>query len=43
MFNQPNTLPFSDPVRRLNHIPERGPYTIQYHGPLPYPNHSGVV
>ena len=30
-------------LRRWNHIPERGPYTVQYNGPLPYPNQSGVV
>ena len=28
-FNQPHTQPFSDLVRRLNHISERGPYTLQ--------------
>ena len=42
-FNHPNTQPFSDPVRRLNHISERGPYTVQYNGPLPYPDQSRVV
>ena len=42
-FNQPQTQPFSDPVRRWDHIPERGPYTVQYIGPLPYPDQSGVV
>ena len=44
-FNQPQTqpYPFSDPFRRLNHIAERGPYTVQYNGPLPYPDQSGVV
>ena len=41
-FKQPNTQPFSDPVSRLNHISERGPYTVQYNGPLPYPNQSRV-
>ena len=43
MFNQPNTQPFSDPVRRLNHISERGLYTVQHNGPLPYPDHYKVV
>ena len=42
-FNQPQTQTFSDPVRRLNHISKRGPYTVQYNGPLPYPDQSGVV
>ena len=42
-FNQPNTQPFSDPARRLNHMSERGPYTVQYNGPLPYPDQSRVV
>ena len=42
-FNQPQTQPFSDPVRRLNHISERGPYTVQYNGTLLYPDKSGVV
>ena len=36
-FNQPQTQPFSDSVRRLNHIPERRSCTVQYNGPLPYP------
>ena len=40
MFNQPNTQPFSNPVRILNHILERGPYTVQYNGPLPYPDQN---
>ena len=42
-FHQPNTQPFSDPDRKLNHISERGPYTVQYNGPLPYPDQSSVV
>ena len=43
MFSQPNNQPFSDPVRRLNNISERGPYTVQYNGALPYPNYSRIV
>ena len=43
VFNQPNTQPFTDPVRRLNHISERGPYAVQYNGTLPYPDQSRVV
>ena len=42
-FNQLHTQPFSDPVRRLNHISDRGPYTVQYNGPLLYPDQSRVV
>ena len=42
-FNQTQTQPFSDPVRRLNHISKRGPYTVQYNGPLPYHDQSRVV
>ena len=42
-FNQPQTQPFSDPVRRLNHISERGPYTVQYNSPLPYHDQSRVA
>ena len=41
-FNQPKTQSSSDPVRRQNHTSERGPYTVLYNGPLPYPDHSGV-
>ena len=41
-FNQPQTQPLSDPVWRLNHIWERGPYKVQYNGPIPYPDQSGV-
>ena len=43
MFNQPNAQPFPDPVRRLIHTPERERYTVQYNGPLPYPDQHGVV
>ena len=40
-FNQSQTEPFSDPLRRLNHISERGPYTVQHNnGSLPYPDQS---
>ena len=42
-FNQPQNQPFSGPVRRLYNISERGPYTVQYNGPLPYPDQSAVV
>ena len=42
-FIQSHTQSFSDQVRRLNHISERGPYTVQYNGPLPYPDQSRVV
>ena len=43
MFNQPKTHPLSDPVRRVNHISERGPYTVQYNGPFLYPDQNRVV
>ena len=43
IFNHPQTQSFSDPARRQNPIPKREPCTIQYNGPLPYPNQSGVV
>ena len=42
-FNQPRPNPFSNAVRRLYNISKRGPYTVQYNGPLPYPDQSGVV
>ena len=42
-FNLPQTQPYSHPVRRSNDISERGPYTVQYNGPIPYPDQSGVV
>ena len=42
-LNQPHTQPFSDPVRKLNHILERGPYAVQYNGSLPYPDQSREV
>ena len=43
MFNQPTTPPFSNAVRRLSHISERGPYTVQYNGSILYPEQSRVV
>ena len=42
-FNHPKIQTISDPVRRLNHISGRGPYTVQYNGPIPYPDQSAVV
>ena len=42
-FNQPHSQPFSDTVRRLNHISERGHYTVQYNVLLPYHDPSEVV
>ena len=28
---------------KLNHMSKRGPYTVQYKGPLPYHDQNGVV
>ena len=43
IFNHPKTQSFFDPAKKQNPIPKRGPYTVQYNGPLSYPNQSGVV
>ena len=43
IFTHLLTQSSSDPVKRQTPIPERGPYTVQYNGSLPYSNQSGVV